>query len=431
MKRGLLLIFLMLFISLNQIAISNGNYHCTNLISSFNDLPDHEPIYIDADADFATLGFPGEGSAENPYKIENYHILADEMDGIYVTSTTKYFLIQDCLVEGQEFGIYLNSIADHTATIKNNIIGSSIITSIGLWHVNYATIEYNTVSSSSEYGIDLDDSSYNSVKNNNCNTPRGIRIKDSSNNNKIENNICDECNYAGIEITDSDYNELIGNEYANSQYGSILDNCENTIITGNEIHDNSIDGINLESCPHVTITENVIHHNADDGIYLYCSDNFIISENEIYSNDWGIYLTSCFETNIIRNNLIQSNIKFGIEVFSSEGICYHNTFKYNGDGSQPQAMDNEGSFTWYDEATNEGNFWSDWDGTGEYEIAGPPGTNDPYPLSEIITTTTKTSDTTNGNQESSTTPATTTGYSFILILFSVLCIIMRSRTKGN
>ncbi len=37
---------------------------------------------------------------------------------------------------------------------------------------------------------------------------------------------------------------------------------------------------------------------------------------------------------------------------------------------------------WYNTVTREGNYWSDYTGTGAYQIAGPAGAKDPYPLDE-------------------------------------------------
>jgi len=39
---------------------------------------------------------------------------------------------------------------------------------------------------------------------------------------------------------------------------------------------------------------------------------------------------------------------------------------------------------WYDSATLEGNFWSDWSGIGSYSIDGSASSEDLYPLDEPV-----------------------------------------------
>ncbi len=44
---------------------------------------------------------------------------------------------------------------------------------------------------------------------------------------------------------------------------------------------------------------------------------------------------------------------------------------------------------WYVQTTQEGNYWSDYSGTGNYDIAGFAGTSDQNPLNALITVTTQ------------------------------------------
>ena len=62
---------------------------------SLKDLIEKSPMTIDYDSDFESYGFPGDGSAVNPYRIENYNITTS---GDYCLNfggyTTKHFIIQ-------------------------------------------------------------------------------------------------------------------------------------------------------------------------------------------------------------------------------------------------------------------------------------------------------------------------------------------------
>ena len=139
---------------------------------------------------------------------------------------------------------------------------------------------------------------------------------------------------------------------------------------------------------------------------------------------------------IIIENLIQSNSVYGINVDSdvSSITIYHNVFKYNGDGSNPQALDFNGICFWYNYTLEEGNFWSDWDGSGNYEIAGPPGTNDPFPLSEEVSISTTTPETTDpsGNTTETTDPTEKIflpGFSYLLIFSWIIVTVYRRKQK--
>ena len=63
-------------------------------------------------------------------------------------------------------------------------------------------------------------------------------------------------------------------------------------------------------------------------------------------------------------------------------IIHHNIFINN--GATVQAYDEGTDNIWYDIETNEGNYWSEWSGTGEYLIDGSSGSIDPYPLGEAF-----------------------------------------------
>ena len=47
-----------------------------------------------------------------------------------------------------------------------------------------------------------------------------------------------------------------------------------------------------------------------------------------------------------------------------------------------QAYSQGSNNTWFDVKTKKGNFWNDWNGTGEYIIEAGYGAVDPYPLSK-------------------------------------------------
>jgi parallel beta-helix repeat protein len=100
------------------------------------------------------------------------------------------------------------------------------------------------------------------------------------------------------------------------------------------------------------------------GIYLYRSDNNRIFENDIDTNvNWGIWFSDAKSNTIFHNNVVDNH---------------------------PQVSDNNPDANqWFDPATKEGNWWSDYTGkdadgdkVGDtpYPILGPGGVVDAYPF---------------------------------------------------
>ena len=82
-------------------------------------LREFTPIAIWDDSDFVDYEFPGDGSQSNPFRIENYNITTRVTNGIYIFSTTKHFVIRNCLISSTYIGINIENVAKSTATIEN------------------------------------------------------------------------------------------------------------------------------------------------------------------------------------------------------------------------------------------------------------------------------------------------------------------------
>ena len=163
----------------------------------------HDPIVIDSNDDFDTLGFPGSGTQTDPYLIENLNISERYVsDGIFIRDTTSYFIIQNCWISGQEYGIYLRGIIG-TGTIKNNIVSYTDIMDLGLWMCNNILVEGNTVAST----IDLSDTDACTIKGN---TAKMIDLEDSDYNDILDNTCIGSVGSA-IRVTNGDYTILSGN----------------------------------------------------------------------------------------------------------------------------------------------------------------------------------------------------------------------------
>ena len=80
---------------------------------------------------------------------------------------------------------------------------------------------------------------------------------------------------------------------------------------------------------------------------------------------------------------LQENLKYGVKLESNGfNIIHNNNFTDNMYEGSSQAYDDGFRNTWYDTETMEGNYWSDYDGTGNYSIDGSAGSVDLYPFEE-------------------------------------------------
>ena len=321
----------------------------------------HNPISIDGNDQFAQIaqneGWPGNGTAENPYIIENYEIDGQNYyNDIVIKNTNVHFIIRNCyLHDTYNQAIYLYNVTN--ATIVNN------------------TIAYNG----------------------NTNGGIGIEIDKNSQNIIIERNNIHHNNMQAIYITGSSkYISIIGNNLTNNNgMGIWIESYSKYInVTGNVIRNNNGDGIYITFNPsHITIQNNIIMNNMNHGIEMVTASTYDIIANNIIANNSkaGIY---CEENtyyghisyNTIAYNIIAHNAWQGIWIYSgSHNEIYGNAFYYNQgttytfNSSIKQAKDDGTNNKWYKDGW--GNYWHDW--------ANNNGTNDenhdfivdyPYPI---------------------------------------------------
>ena len=120
------MVFLMIFSLVIILWIDNGT-ELSSVTKQDTDhtfilqLTPHEKIVIESDADFEALGFSGEGTETNPYLIENLEIETARLDDIclYITNTSKHFIIQNCKTIKGDIGISIENIDSGTAKIMN------------------------------------------------------------------------------------------------------------------------------------------------------------------------------------------------------------------------------------------------------------------------------------------------------------------------
>jgi parallel beta-helix repeat protein len=152
-------------------------------------------------------------------------------------------------------------------------------------------------------------------------------------------------NYYGIYIYEGGDHTVESNDVVANVYGLHLQKSEANALIGNDLSAQT-------------------HHSPGGyGLYLYGSNGNLIERNTVRDNlNWGLWFSDSTSNTIVRNNVI---------------------------GNDPQVSDDTGGNTYYDAATREGNFWSDYqsgdangDGIGDvpYAVDGPGRATDPYPF---------------------------------------------------
>ncbi len=189
--------------------------------------------------------------------------ISNHSTGIYLYHSIFIF-ISDNIISDNYFGIYsfsTKSIVITRNTIKSNRDFSIII----LWSIHNEII--NNSITSNRWGIQLDESYCNTIKNNNINF-----------NNKIGINLYES---SGNTITDNNIN-------FNNELGINLYESSSNIITDNNINFNNELGINIDGHNHCN-TNRIYHNNFNkngENAYDEC-DN--IWDDGKYGNYWSDY----------------------------------------------------------------------------------------------------------------------------------------------
>ena len=285
---------------------------------------------IHQDSDFIIYGLNGSGTPSDPYRIENLSFAVQDYYSIDIAVTTKNFIIRNCSFGLQTWGIRIRSVEDSTVEICNNSFR-------GL------------------YGIEIERSNNCSVWNNDVGTyKQALDFYDSDYAN-ISSNICRQGIYVGSSMGVIVFNNTFRwATTAGSIYGMQLNYVSDSLILNNSMYNNQI-AVSVRGGSDTLIQDNLCSEN-EGGMYFSYATNMSVIRNAIISTEsYGMnFRDTCSNCTITQNIFINNG-------YTWSGIT--------------EARD-DGGMTWYE------NYWSTWDGVGEYEIYSYPTpiTSDPSPM---------------------------------------------------
>ncbi len=269
-----------------------------------NNLVPHSPININGDADFIAQaqneGWPGDGTPQSPYVIENYNITGNTsslVGLINIQQVTVHFVIRNC-----------------------RIWGNAATSGLGmfLWNVSNGKIvnnEIHNMTGRDSVGIQVDDS-LNVI---------------------IANNTVHDIDGRGGIVTRRNLNLIINNNtiyQVPNWYGLDFVSTNNSIISQNHIYQ-SLGGIQVSYSLNTTIDENLIHDVSMSAIVTMTSNNVKITNNDAHDNQWGIYVVDQSQGLYIYNNSAHHNMAHGILISlhsRNATILQNSVFQNQGQG---------------------------------------------------------------------------------------------------
>ncbi len=308
-------------------------------IKNKDGLTSHDPILIWKDDDINQYKFPGKGTENNPYIIENYNITTSFSYCINIWNTTKHFIIRNCFFHSSYvYSIYINDVSNNTITIIGNtftdirsnfnihvvncpgsIIVDNKVFDISLFNSEHSTVIGN-IGFSNKSRFSLSNSGYSLIENNTFTSCR-LLIRYSSNtiikNNTFlyGNSYFDGNSYLGNIDLEKSNNCIIkdntlygGSNWGIGQKGISISKSGKTIVVNNTGYDMRV-FILLEESEGSTIEDNTYYgENVKSIISLTNSNSSQIRSNTLFNCNFQIYESTIenYLTNTFENNFVNS-----------------------------------------------------------------------------------------------------------------------------
>jgi parallel beta-helix repeat protein len=285
--------------------------------------------------------------------------------------------------------------SDYFAFTGNEVTGNGYA-GLLLENSHYGDYQFNTVFDNSEEGFWV----------NSCH--HLIITENTMNNNGRD----------GLHLTGSDYGYFAHNViYNNTLEGIFYDSGDHSEIVGNTIYDNGwtnlemgavASGISFDTIYNCSVIENEVFNNTAHGILVYRAENSSIHENTVWGNyglegecgiyvdysDWcnitsnlvynntenGIFMVDSDDC-IVTHNIVYDNTLYGINLENcNRTLIYYNDIGWNLESARD--FNDPDQLNHWDNGVI-GNWWSDYDGSGPYNITGVPDSQDMHPAKSL------------------------------------------------
>ena len=294
----------------------------------------HDPILITSDEGFESQGWPGSGTQNDPYVIEELNITTTD-DCVVIENTTVHFVIKDCLFKSP----------------GQNDDGSGV----RFIHVENGLIE-STIAENKKDGFLIEQSGNCRLTDNDAlqNSRYGFYLW-ASNSCVLIDNSAWENGWAGFRVSYSESNTLRNNTATENFGGASIGDgfslvySSNCTLTNNTAWDNSAGGFSASVLSNCTLTDNIATDNGASGFYIPASDDcilmgntasenvgagfrfgnvirFTLTNNTAQRNDYiGFLFQSSFDCTLVNNTALE-NSEFGFELYRSNSfIMLNNT----------------------------------------------------------------------------------------------------------
>ncbi|MGY5855501.1 MAG: right-handed parallel beta-helix repeat-containing protein [Candidatus Thorarchaeota archaeon] len=306
----------------------------------------HDPIKIMNNSDFLAQkeanNWTGTGAPHDPITISDYRI-EFSYEGITIRNVDLHFAIINCETGDYETE-YWGSTGIKIINCENGVIEDSLahMKNIGILieDSTHITLHYNTVHDCYT-GVKVLWSKFILLDNNNFgwNDWRGVEMNRTDMCTVTDNSIIGIPDY-GIVCTHDNSTQISGNEITSDYLGE-----------EEEFHGYGFYSINSWN---LALWNNVIH-DCKTGIRMdYANGVWIWEGNVTRCTKYGIYLNEGTFNITVLNNWI-------------------------GPSGVSNAYDSGSSNHWDEPLLEQGNSWSDYNGTGYYYIPGPAGSIDHFP----------------------------------------------------
>jgi len=216
--------------------------------------------------------------------------------GIYTSTENNTYNnvnISELWGNSSSYGVYI--LNNNNVTVENckieNVTSNAL--ACGLYLINSNDVSFTegniyNISGSDSYGINTDSSPIFNLSNNvinNCDI--GVLIEDSDYGFLIDN-VIEETNTFGINISISSYNDIFLNKLNHSNYGIYLYASNYNNVSYNNFND-SDSGLYLKSSDKNMILYNVFNNSNDFGFFVWYSDDNQIGYNTILESGYGSF----------------------------------------------------------------------------------------------------------------------------------------------